>query len=84
MKITKACCCLIILFAGLINGCSSAGGLDQARRVARSFFEDRFENGGPGSDGFYSKVFWDNTDASQWRNIQKVMEISSILRFENI
>lgn len=76
MKVTKACCCFIILFAGLISACSSVDGFNQARRVARSFFEDRFENGGAGRDEFYSKVFWDNTDVSQWRDIQKVVDLS--------
>ena len=76
MKITKALCCFIILFAGFINACSSLDGFDQAQRVAKTFFEDRFENGGAGSDIFYSKVFWDNTDASQWRNIQKLVDLS--------
>ena len=76
MKVTKPWCCLVILLAGLISGCSSANGLDQARRAAESFFEDRFENGGAGSDEFYSKVFWENTDTNQWRNIKKVVDLS--------
>ncbi len=76
MKVTKACCCFIILFAGLISACSSVDGFNQARRVAKNFFEDRFENGGAGSDEFYSKVFWENTDVSQWRDIQKVVDLS--------
>jgi hypothetical protein len=76
MKVTKAFCCFIILLAGFINACSSVDGFDQARRVAKNFFEDRYENGGAGSDEFYSKVFWDNTDASQWRNIQKLVDLS--------
>ena len=76
MKATKPLCCFIIMLAALISACSSANGLDQARRAAESFFEDRFENGGSGSDEFYSKVFWDNTDAGQWRNIQKLVDLS--------
>ena len=76
MKITKAFCCLLILFAGFINGCNPGVGFDQANSVAEHFFKDRFENGGAGSDEFYSKVFWDNTDTSQWRNIKKLVELS--------
>jgi len=76
MKVTITWCCFIILLAGFINGCGSLDGFDQAKKVAKNFFEDRYENGGAGSDEFYSKVFWDNTDASQWRNIQKVVDLS--------
>ena len=76
MKATKACCCFIILLAGFISACSSLDGFAQARRVAETFFEDRYENGGAGRDEFYSKVFWDNTDVAQWRNVQKLVDLS--------
>jgi hypothetical protein len=76
MKGTKLLCCLILLCAGFINGCGSVDGLNRARRAAEIFFEDRFENGGAGSDQFYSKVFWDNTDPTEWRNIKKLVDLS--------
>jgi len=76
MKLTKGLCILTILLAGLIGGCNYVSGFDDASKAADRFFEDRFENGGAGSDGFYSKVFWDNTDAAEWRNIKKLVDLS--------
>ena len=76
MKLAKGLGILIILIAGLIGGCNYVGELDNACKAADRFFEDRFENGGAGSDRFYSKVFWDNTDAAEWRNIKKLMDLS--------
>ena len=76
MKLTNGLCILIILLAGLIGGCNYVSGFEDASKAADRFFEDRFENGGAGSDGFYSKVFWDNTDAAGWRNIKKLVDLS--------
>ena len=76
MKLTQALCCLMILVAAFITGCSSVDEFQQARKVAENFFKDRFENGGAGSDVFYSKLFWDNTDAAEWRNIKKLVDLS--------
>ena len=76
MKITIVFCCIMILLAGLFNGCSSIAGFDQAKAVAENFFRDRFENGGAGSDELYSKLFWDNTNAAEWRNIKKLVDLS--------
>jgi len=76
MKLAKGLGILIILLAGLIGGCNYVSEFDKACQAADRFFEDRFENGGAGSDGFYSKVFWDNTDAAEWRNIKKLVDLS--------
>ena len=76
MKVTHALCGLMLGVAVLINGCGSADKFDHARSVAENFFKDRFENGGAGSDEFYSKIFWDNTDAAEWRNIKKLVNLS--------
>lgn len=76
MKLTNVLCIFIILFAGHIGGCNYVSGVENAKQVADSFFEDRFENGGVGGDNFYSKVFWDNTDAREWRNIKKLVDLS--------
>jgi len=76
MKLANGLGILIILLAGLIGGCNYVSELDNACKAADRFFEDRFENGGAGSDGFYSKVFWDNTDAAAWRNIKKLVDLS--------
>lgn len=76
MKAAIAMCGFMILLAVFITGCSSLEDFDHARRVAENFFEDRFENGGTGSDEFYSKIFWDNTDAAEWRNIKKLVNLS--------
>ena len=76
MKVTKVLCGLMILVAFAITGCSSVDEFIQAKKVAENFFKDRFENGGAGSDEFYSKIFWDNTDAAEWRNIKKLVDLS--------
>ena len=76
MKATQALCTVILGVAVLINGCGSLDKFDNAREVADNFFKDRFENGGAGSDEFYSKLFWDNTDAVEWRNIKKLVGLS--------
>lgn len=76
MKVTKVLCGLMILLAFAITGCSSVDEFNQAKKAADNFFEDRFENGGAGSDEFYSKLFWDNTDAVEWRNIKKLVDVS--------
>ena len=76
MKIPGVLWCLIMLVAVLISGCSSVDEFNQAKKAADNFFEDRFENGGAGSDEFYSKLFWDNTDAVEWRNIKKLVDLS--------
>ena len=72
MKIPGVLWCLIMLVAVLISGCSSVDELNQAKIVADNFFE----TGGAGSDGYYSKLFWDNTDAAEWRNIKKLVDLS--------
>ena len=76
MKATQALCMVMLGVAVLINGCGSLDKFDNARKVADNFFKDRFENGGSGSDEFYSKIFWDNTDAVEWRNIKKLVDLS--------
>jgi hypothetical protein len=76
MKVTNALCGVMILAAVFIGGCGSMDKFDHARSVADNFFEDRFENGGAGSDEFYSKIFWDNTDAAEWRHIKKLVDLS--------
>jgi hypothetical protein len=76
MKLTQALCWLMILVAGVTTGCSSVNEFDHALSVAENFFKDRFENGGAGRDEFYSKIFWDNTDAAEWRNIKKLVDLS--------
>ena len=76
MKVTKVLCGVMILVAFAITGCSSVDEFIQAKKVAENFFKDRFENGGAGSDEFYSKIFWDNTDAAEWRNIKKLVDLS--------
>ena len=76
MKPTNVLCIFIILLAGYIGGCNYVSGFENAKQVADSFFEDRFENGGVGGNDFYSKVFWDNTDVREWRNIKKLVNLS--------
>ncbi len=76
MKVTHALCGLMLLAAVFIGGCGALDKFDSARIVAEHFFNDRFENGGAGSDEFYSKIFWDNTDAAEWRNIKKLVDLS--------
>ncbi len=76
MKLSNGVCIFGILLAGLIGGCNYLSGFDNARQVADSFFEDRFKNGGVGSDQFYSKIFWDNTDGASWQNVKKLVGLS--------
>ena len=76
MQIKKIACFGIIWLAVILSSCSFVSGFEDARKVAESFFEDRFVNGGAGSDKFYSSVFWDNTDAGEWQNIQKLVALS--------
>ena len=66
----------MILLVGFASACSYVSGLEGARDVADRFFEDRFENGGVGRDEYYSKVFWNNTDAERWRNVKKLVSLS--------
>jgi hypothetical protein len=76
MHLKKIACFLIIWLPVIFGGCGFVNGFDNAQKVAERFFEDRFVNGGAGSDEFYSSVFWDNTDANEWQNIQKLMALS--------
>ncbi len=76
MKVTHALCGFIILTAVFMGGCAALDEFNHARSVAENFFKDRFENGGAGSDAFYSKIFWDNTDAAEWHNIKKLVDLS--------
>ena len=76
MKIRNILCFCIILLMVFSSACSYFSGFDSARKVADKFFEDRFENGGVGRDEYYSKVFWDNTDAARWQNIKKLVDLS--------
>jgi len=46
MKLTNVLCIFIILFAGHIGGCNYVSGVENAKQVADSFFEDRFEMAG--------------------------------------
>lgn len=76
MKIRSVLCFFILLLLGLGTACSYVSGFDSARQVADRFFEDRFKNGGVGRDEFYSRVFWENTDAARWQNIRKLVNLS--------
>ena len=76
MKIRNSLCFFILLVMVFNSACSYFSGFDGARKVADKFFEDRFENGGVGRDEYYSKVFWDNTDAVIWQNIKKLVDLS--------
>jgi hypothetical protein len=40
------------------------------------FPEDRYENGGAGSDQFYSKLFWNSTNPAEWRNTKNLVDLS--------
>ena len=76
MKIRHIFYLFIIILAGSTGACSFISGFDDARDVADRFFEDRFKNGGVGRDAYYSKVFWENTDAERWRNVKKLVNLS--------
>jgi hypothetical protein len=68
----------VVVWMVCSSACSYINGFDSARKVADRFFEDRFENGGVGRDEYYSKVFWDNTDAARWQNIKKLVKLSLV------
>ena len=76
MKIRNVLCFSMFCLMGLAVACSYVSGFDGARKVADNFFEERFKNGGVGGDEYYSKIFWDNTDADRWRNIKKLVNLS--------
>ena len=76
MKIRNVLFFFILLLTGFGTACSFVSGFDRARQVADRFFEDRLKNGGVGRDEFYSRVFWENTDAARWQNIRKLVNLS--------
>jgi hypothetical protein len=76
MHLKKIACFFIIWLPVIFGGCNFVSGFDNAKKVAELFLEDRFVNGGAGSDEFYSTVFWDNTDANEWQAIQKLVGLS--------
>ena len=76
MKIRNVLCFFMFCLMGLGVACSYVSGFDGARKVADNFFKERFKNGGVGGDEYYSKIFWDNTDADRWRNIKKLVNLS--------
>ena len=76
MKIRNVLYLFMMILVGFASACSYISGFEAARDVADRFFEDRFENGGVGRDEYYSKVFWDNTDAERWQNVKKLVNLS--------
>jgi hypothetical protein len=63
----------LIIFS-FICSCGLVTGKGDAEKVAESFLNERIENGGFGSDTYYSEIFWDNTDIEKWEGIQRLVE----------
>ena len=63
------------LFAVLIvSGCGLVTGKGDAEKVAESLLNERIENGGFGSNKYYSEIFWENTDNEKWEKIKRLVD----------
>jgi hypothetical protein len=65
---------LTLLLLHSLTSCGVFQGKDDAEKVAIAFFKDRIANVGGGSDKYYGKQFWQNTDKETWNDIKSVVE----------
>ena len=57
----------------VVFSCGPITGKGDAEKVAESLLNERIENGGFGSNTYYSEIFWENTDNDKWGRIQRLV-----------
>lgn len=67
------CSILFVVCFLSFSSCSMVKGKGEAENVAESLFKDRIQNGWPGTNKYYSKLFWKNTTENKWANIQNLV-----------
>ncbi len=67
--------CRIVLASLFLSlfACNIMTGKEEAEKVAESQFRDRIENGGFGSEEYYSELFWKSGDEEKWSNIKNLV-----------
>jgi len=64
----------ILLIIPFFSSCGLITGKGDAENIAESLLKERIENGGFGSDEYYSEIFWKNTDTGKWRMIKSLVD----------
>ena len=65
---------LAALITLIVAGCGFMSGLEDARKLAEKFLDDRFVTGSVGNEAYYSELFWKYTRQEDWRYIKNMVE----------
>ena len=62
-----------LLLVSAIFSCGLVSGKGDAQEVAEALLNERIENGGFGSNTYYSEYFWEAVEPGKWENIKKIV-----------
>ena len=57
-------------------GCGVVKGKAEAEKVAEALLQERIENGGFGSNKYYSDLFWENADEEKCANFKNLVNVA--------